>query len=89
MVVESPKMFYTGIDFVNKSLINHTFKMSTKIQSVDDCLKLCLEESNCCSFNIKLNVQKSKGYCEINNSTVVNHPMDLITKYGYIYYQEI
>ena len=86
--MEIPKMFYTDLKFASKALVSHAFKKLTNIQSIEDCLMLCLAEPECHSFNIKLNKGMNKGICEINNSTAVDHAMDLVDKPGYTYYQE-
>ena len=81
-------MFYTDISFVNKSLINHKFSETSKIHSISDCLSLCQTETECRSFNVKVNSDVDKGLCEMNNTTAVEHPMDFVDRPGYIYYQE-
>ena len=80
-------MMHTDITFVNKTLINHTLKKSSDIDSANDCLQLCLEDVKCWSINFQPNIGVSQGSCEINNATAVDYPMDFIDKHGYIYYE--
>ena len=88
-VMELPVVFHTDINFVNKSLINYTFKTSTNVHSLEDCLMFCLNEAKCQSFNVNVNSNINEVLCEINNSTATEHPISLIDRNGFIYHERI
>ena len=88
-VMEPTVVFHTDVNFVNKSLINHTFKTSTDVHSLEGCLMFCLKEAKCQSFNVNVNSNMNEVLCEINNSTATEHPMFLIDRNGFNYHERI
>ena len=80
------------MDFMRKRLCNHVIK-SKKLKSIIECLQFCEEHriSNfpCESFNIKWHSNGTVDQCELNKSTSITHPSDLIDIPGYTYYELI
>ena len=74
--------FRSGLSFQGKRLINHAIKT---IESVFDfCGALCFMEPNCVSYNMELR-SSAITYCELNNSTHFEYPIDLQSWQNYIY----
>ena len=68
--------------FAERRLVNHTIK-TVRAEDLDQCELLCYLNDDCVSLNIKKDQTQEHGTraydCELNNSTHLEHDIDLIT----------
>ena len=71
--------------FAERRLMNHTIK-TWLAEDLDQCELLCYLNDDCVSLNIKKDRNDAgKHECELNNSTHLEHDIDLITDAVFYY----
>ena len=70
--------------FAERRLVNHTMK-TVHVIDLDQCELLCYLNDDCVSLNIKKDKNDGKHECELNNSTHLEHDIDLITDAVFYY----
>jgi len=77
--------FRVHMAFDGSRLINHTIRTIEFVQE-DFCGALCFMELSCVSYNMEITSGSSIATkCELNNSTHIEHPNDLVQQSNYIY----
>ena len=64
--------------FAERRLVNHTIK-TVRAENLDQCELFCYLNDDCVSLNIKKDPNNGTHECELNNSTHLEHDIDLIT----------
>ena len=70
--------------FAERRLMNHTIK-TVLAEDLDQCELLCYLNDDCVSLNIKKDRNNGGHECELNNSTHLEHDIDLITDAVFYY----
>ena len=70
--------------FPERRLMNHTIK-TVLAEDLDQCELLCYLNDDCVSLNIKKDRNNGGHECELNNSTHLEHDIDLITDAVFYY----
>ena len=70
--------------FAERRLMNHTIK-TVLAEDLDQCELLCYLNDDCVSLNIKKDPNNGGHKCELNNSTHLEHDIDLITDAVFYY----
>lgn len=84
VVTEVPCIKKTFVEPVpNKILVSHVISTLT-VASEEVCKIHCFIEVSCVSYNFG---PKETGYhvCELSESDAISHPLDWITKQGFLY----
>ena len=76
-------MYFPAYLFSERRLMNHTIK-TLLVKSLDYCEYICYLDDNCVSFNIKNN-ENGTHACELNNSTDLDHDVDLVNSPVFYY----
>ena len=70
--------------FAERRLMNHTIKR-VLAENLDQCELLCYLNDDCVSLNINKDRNNGGHECELNNSTHLEHDIDLITDAVFYY----
>ena len=70
--------------FAERRLMNHTIKR-VLAENLDQCELFCYLNDDCVSLNIKKDQDDGGHECELNNSTHLEHDIDLITDAVFYY----
>ncbi|XP_074636932.1 uromodulin-like [Acropora palmata] len=76
--------FPTYYIFNRKRLDKHVIKILS-VPDMDICELQCYHEANCVSFNFETTSNNGRFKCELNNSTHMEHDVDLTNDVNYLY----